>query len=228
LRRAGRHDRGSGTWSFPELLTAVSLAPTAALMLLGVPISVAGLDLPGLATILHGGLPGYRSVRLGYPMAEPSRWSLLLLIPLLAALLAAAWHTVARPVARWRPSFEGTGALRICGLTMLAAVLAATAQRITISYGSGGTGTGPVTVSIGASLPAALVAGLAWGTMLVLGLRIAPTVAMLAPRLLLALPGRVDPSWAAVLVGLEPRPPGVYARTRAGAGAQVGAGAAHT
>jgi hypothetical protein len=157
--------------------------PTAALLLLGVPYAATGV---GLVT-------------------DPGPWSFLLLIPVPAALVAAVWHTVSRPVSQRVTSF-GT-LVRLCATSVVVVAAVAFTQRISVPFAEvspdGGTGR---MLTAGPSPACALPAGLFCGMLLALALRVAPRFALVAPRLLLVLPGRVHPSWAAVLVGLDPLP----------------------
>jgi hypothetical protein len=176
-------------FALADIVIGVSLVPTAVLVMLGVPFAVAerGDLAVGLVT-------------------DPGPATLLLVLPLLAVLPAAIWHTLARPVATWQASYRPAGLVRVCATAAVVAAAVALSQRISLSVAGGSEN------ALGPSVPGAAIAGLLWGALLVAALRVSPAVALLMPRLMLALPGRVHPTWAAVLVGLEPAPTGTGSR----------------
>ena len=212
---AGEDDLGDSLAG--AIATGAAALPTGALMILGVPVSASGTASSSgvLSTIFNGGLPGgARDWSYGL-ITDPSRWSLLLLIPVAATVWAAIRSVLSRPVAEWRPRVDGGVIAGTAGLAAALFLLVALIQRASASVVIGAeagedASIGSYAVHAGASLPAAVLAGLIWGALAALATRWAPSFALAAPGVVTRLPGRIDDSWRAVLDGRWAPPPAVF------------------
>ena len=202
---------------FGFLAAAAAALPAGALLILGVPVSASGTgNVSGLFSMVLGERlsGGTREASYGI-VTDPSRWTLLLVVPVLATVWAAARSVLSRPVGEWRPRIDRGVVAGTAGVAALLFLVVAVAQRASASMTVGGgpdedSSIGTYAAHAGPSLPAALLAGLCWGALAALAMRWAPSVALAVPKLITGLPGRIDDSWRPVLAGHAAPPPGVY------------------
>ncbi|MDR7275971.1 hypothetical protein [Catenuloplanes atrovinosus] len=177
----------AATGSHWAVLGGLVALPSALLVLLGVPVTV---SVPSMVEVVDG-------LTL---VTRPSWWSLLLLVPAVAALVAAVRHALARPVG------ARTSAAATIGLTAASVTLLAVAGRVTaeITFAS---------VEAGPSLLGAVIAGLVWGGLLAASARVAPDLALLFRSAAETMP--VHDSWRAVFFGTARVRTGVIVATAA-------------
>lgn len=192
------------------LIAVLVALPTGALVLAGVPVSADfSTGLTGLARLLGSESPsGPHDASRGL-ITDPSRWTLLILVPVLALFVMAVRHTVSHPAAEWRARLRGGAVAGLAAAFAASFFTVALAQQLVFTAAlDGGIAGGSVDTRGGPSLAGSVLAGLCWGALAALVLRWAPSFALAAPRLT-RWTGQVDQSWADILHGRAEPPAGV-------------------